>query len=115
MKQEFAQLERAHGIYKKFVEQRMIEDVKLKAELAGFPKEWVTKEQVLGAEGLEAILGKAVDADVWVRKDGSGVGVAMVEFGSVADRRAAVQKSKELKLQVAGKNIFLNHAQTEIE
>ena len=112
---EFARMDKSMEVYKQFVQQQMVEEVKLKAKLDGFPKEWTTKEQVLRADGLQALVGKAVDADVWVRKDGSGVGVAMLSFGSVADRRAAVQKAKELKLKFEGRNVYMNHAKTDLE
>ena len=112
---EVARVDRILGLYQQFVEQRMIEDVKLKAKLDGFPTTWMMKEQVLKAEGLQALVGKAVDAEVWVRKDGTGVGVAMVTFGSVGDRRAVVQEAKELKLELIGRKIYMNHAKTEME
>lgn len=97
-----------------YIHQRMIDDVKLKAKLDGFPKAWAEKD-LWDSPELKQILQNCSGIDMFKTKSGENMGKAMLTFKSVKDRQAAVSKSKELRIKVDDRNVFLNNAETELD
>lgn len=97
-----------------YIHQRMIDDVKLKAKLDGFPKAWAEKD-LWDSPELQQILQNCSGIDMFKTKSGENMGKAMLTFKSVKDRQAAVSKSKELRIKVEDRNVFLNNAETELD
>jgi len=95
-------------------QRRQIDEVKCKAKLDGIPKTW-TATEILGNAALKDITGKAVDVEIFRSKGGESLGKAMLTFSSVAERKEAVKKSREIKPAVDGKKVYLNNAKPEFE
>ena len=108
-------LERNQSVYNKYIKDRMLDGFKLKAKLLGFPKDWKTAEQVRESEDLKPLLTNCTDIDLWIKKNGDEVGVAIVTYRAVADRQNDVKTLKQQKIKINGFNVFLNNLKTEYD
>ena len=114
VQRQLQQVTMRNNAFMDYINQKMIEDVKLKAKLDGIPKTW-SKEDLMSNPTLKQITKNCEEVELFKNKSGEGLGKAMLTFNSVKDRQAAVAKSRELRLKVHDQNIYLNNAETEIE
>ena len=84
----------ANEVCSEYAERRMIEEIKCKAKLDGFPANW-TAEQVKNEESIKPVTGGAIDVDTFELRDGTGMGKAMLTFASVQDRKRALQLNQK--------------------
>lgn len=114
VQKQIQQVTARNNAFMDYINQRMIDDVKLKAKLDGIPKTW-TSEDLLSNPALKQLTRNCNEVEIFKHKSGDGMGKAMLTFSSVKDRQAAVAKSRELRLKVQDQNVYLNNAETEIE
>ena len=114
VQKQLHQVTTRNNAFMEYINQRMIEDVKLKAKIDGIPAN-MSPENLLSHEALKPLTRKCKEVEIFKSKSGEGMGKAMLTFESVKDRQAAVAKSRELKLKVEDRNVYLNNAETEVE
>lgn len=114
VQKQIEQVTTRNNVFMDYINQRMIDDIKLKAKLDGIPKTW-TSETLLSDPSLKQLTLNCKEAEIFKTKSGEGMGKAMLTFATVKDRQAAVAKSRELRLKVQDHNVYLNNAETEIE
>ena len=110
VQQHLQELKTRNDAFQDYIHQKMIEDVKCKAKLDGFPTTW-TEQDVTSDPSIAALTKKCTNVELFRNKKGEGVGKAILTYASVADRQNAVSKSRELKIS----GIYLNNAETELD
>ena len=89
------------------------EATKLQCRMIGIPKEW--RDADLKSSNLWENMPADTNGKVWVRRDGTGVGIAEIHFRTTQLRASTVKTWKQLKPMVDGKNIYLNYTMPEIQ
>lgn len=110
VQQHLQELKTRNDAFQEYIHQKMIEDVKFKAKLDGFPPTW-SEETVKSDPSIAELTKNCTHVELFKNKNGEGIGKAILTFKSVSDRQTAVSKSRELKIP----GIFLNNAETEID
>ena len=65
-------------------------------------------------EVMAEILG-VCEIEPWIRRDGSGVGVAIIKYSSVQARKDACDRSKTKRLKINDRNVILGWCKTEMD
>ena len=100
--------------YRQAINKQQRKDVECLGKLTGYPQDWKKKEDFMKNEVMAEILG-VCEIEPWIRRDGSGVGVAIIKYSSVQARKDACDRSKTKRLKINDRNVILGWCKTEMD